>query len=92
MEHDIKELLKKNLEVSERTLLLVEKMHRAVLWARFFSFLKWVVIIGGLAYGYMAIQPMLNQILGISQQVGSLQKMLPAGGNFDSLLKGFLSK
>ena len=92
MESDIKELLKKNLEASERTLHLVEKMHRATLWARFFSFLKWVVIVGGLAYGYMAIQPMLNQLLGISQQVGDLQKMIPSGGEgLDSLIKGFIN-
>ncbi len=93
MESDIKELLKKNLEASERTLHLVEKMHRAALWARFFSFLKWVVIIAGLAYGYMAIQPMLNQILGISQQVSGLQKMIPSGGgDLEGLIKGFMNK
>mgnify|MGYP001584060200 FL=1 len=85
---DIKDLLRKNLEVSERTLQLVEKMHRAALWARFFTLVKWVVIIGGLVWSYLALQPYIQQLLGISQQVGDLQKSIPAGG-LDSL-KGFL--
>ncbi|MEK7117701.1 MAG: hypothetical protein AAB861_02905, partial [Patescibacteria group bacterium] len=85
---DLKDLLRKNLEVSERTLRLVEKMHRAALWARFFTLVKWVVIIGGLVWSYLALQPYIQQFLGISQQVGDLQKSIPTGG-LDSL-KGFL--
>ena len=88
MMDDLRELLRKNLEVSERTLQLVEKMHRAALWARFFTLVKWVVIIGGLVWSYLALQPYIQQLLGISQQVGDLQKSIPAGG-LDSL-KGFL--
>ena len=92
MESDIKELLRKNLEVSERTLQLVQKMHRASLWSRFFTLLKWIIIIGGVAWGYLAIQPVLQKALGISQQIGDLQKTIPSGGGFDSLLKSFLNK
>ncbi|MDP3800026.1 MAG: hypothetical protein Q8Q90_01225 [bacterium] len=91
MSDDIKELLKKNLEASERTLHLVEKMHRVVLWARFFSLLKWVLIISFTVWSYMAIQPYLNQFLGISQQVGDLQKMIPSGSNLDGIIKSFLN-
>ncbi|MDP3764593.1 MAG: hypothetical protein Q8Q95_03150 [bacterium] len=89
MESDIKELLKKNLEASERTLHLVEKIHRAALWAKFFSLLKWAIIIGGLVWSYLAIQPYLQQLLGISQQVGSLQDSLPNDFDIGSLLKNF---
>ena len=92
MESDIKELLRKNLEVSERTLQLVQKMHRAVLWGRFFTLLKWVIIIGGVAWGYLAIQPFLQQLLGLGQQVSGLQKSLPSAGNLDGILKSFLGK
>ncbi|MFY9493079.1 MAG: hypothetical protein WAP55_01140 [Minisyncoccia bacterium] len=90
MESDIKELLRKNLEISERTLQLVQKMHRAVLWARFFTLLKWIIIVGGLAWGYLAIQPVLQKALGISQQIGDLQKSLPSGGGLDGILKNFI--
>ncbi|MBI2052557.1 MAG: hypothetical protein HYT38_02705 [Candidatus Sungbacteria bacterium] len=92
MSDDIKELLRKNLEVSERTLQLVQKMHRAALWSRFFSLLKWVIIIGATVWGYLAIQPFLRQLLGFGQQIGDLQKSLPSSGGFDSLLKSFLGK
>lgn len=99
---DIKDLLKKNLEVSERTLQLVEKMHRAALWARFFNLIKWAIIIGVTVWSYIAIQPYLEKALGLSQQIGGLspfggssaggQKSLPSSGGLDSLLKGFLNK
>ena len=85
---DLKDLLRKNLEVSERTLQLVEKMHRAALWARFFSLVKWALIIAFTVWSYLAIQPYIQQFLGISQKVGDLQKSIPTGG-LDSL-KGFL--
>ena len=90
MPDDIKELLRKNLEVSERTLQLVQKMHHAVLWARFFGFLKWVIIIGGLAWGYLALQPFLQQLLGFGQQIGGLQKSLPSSGGLEGILKNFI--
>lgn len=90
MESDIKELLRKNLEVSERTLQLVQKMHRAALWARFFSLLKWAVIIGAAVWSYQAIQPYLQKALGISQQIGDLQKSLPSGGGLEGILKNFI--
>lgn len=89
MSEDIKELLKKNLEVSERTLQLVQKIHRAALWARFFTFLKWVVIVGGLVWSYIALQPYLEKFLGISQQIGGLQNSLPNNFGIESLLKNF---
>jgi len=88
MSEDLKELLRKNLEISERTLQLVEKMHRAALWARFFSLVKWAIIIAATVWGYLIIQPYIQQFLGISQQVGDLQKSIPSGG-LDAL-KGFL--
>ena len=85
LDPDLNELLKKNLEVSQRTLYLVEKMHRGILWGRFFSFLKWAIIIGVSVWSYIALQPYLQKALGIGQQLGNLQKSLPAGGNLDSL-------
>ena len=69
MESDIKDLLRKNLEVSEESLKLLQKMHRAALWGRFFNFLKWVIIIGATVWGYWALQPYLEQLLGFSTQI-----------------------
>lgn len=80
MSDDIKELLRKNLEISERTLELTQKMHRAALWARFFGLLKWAIIIGATVWGYLVIQPYLNQLLGLSNSI-------PQGFDVGGLLK-----
>ena len=72
MSDDIKELLRKNLEISERTLQLTQKMHRGILWSRFFGFLKWAIIIGATVWGYLALQPYLEQFLGLSSQIEGL--------------------
>ncbi|MEK9174370.1 MAG: hypothetical protein AAB725_00155 [Patescibacteria group bacterium] len=92
MESDVKELLRKNLEASERTLHLVEKMHRAALWARFFSFLKWVVIVGATVWGYLALQPYLEKALGLSREIGNLQNSLPQNGGLENIIKSFLDR
>ncbi|MBI2454225.1 MAG: hypothetical protein HYV54_01470 [Parcubacteria group bacterium] len=81
MEHDIKQLLEKNLEISQESLRLIQKMHRAALWARFFGLLKWAIIIGGTVWGYLVIQPYLNQLL-------SLGNSIPQGFDVGGLLKG----
>lgn len=80
MSDDIKELLRKNLEVSERTLQLVQKMHRGILWGRFFGLLKWVIIISAAVWGYLALQPYLNQLMGLGNSI-------PKGFDVGGLLK-----
>ncbi len=81
MEHDIKQLLEKNLEVSQESLRLMQKMHRAAMWAKFFGLLKWAIIIGGTVWGYLVIQPYLNQLLGLGNSI-------PQGFDVGGLLKG----
>ena len=81
MDSEIKELLRKNLEISERTLQLTQKMHRGILWSRFFGFLKWAIIIGATVWGYLALQPYLNQLLGLGNSI-------PQGFDVGGLLKG----
>lgn len=79
-DNDLKNLLEKNLEVSKETLKLVQKMHRAAMWAKFFGLLKWAIIIGGTVWGYLVIQPYLNQLLGLSNSI-------PQGFDVGGLLK-----
>ncbi len=86
MDHDIKELLKKNLEVSERSLDILQKMRRASLWGRFFHLLKWAIIIGATVWSYLALQPYLQKFIGLGQQFNELQNSLP-GGDLQDLLK-----
>lgn len=87
MSEDIKKLLEKNLEVSERTLYLVQKMHRAALWARFFGLLKWAIIIGATVWSYLALQPYLEKLFSIGRQFGGLQELLSPGDGADDLLQ-----
>ena len=81
MDSEIKELLRKNLEISERTLQLTQKMHRGILWGRFFGILKWAIVIGGVIWGYLALQPYLQQFLGLSNQT--------QGSGYLDILKNF---
>ena len=85
MDHDIKELLKKNLEVSERSLDILQKMRRASLWGRFFHLLKWLIIIGATVWSYLALQPYLQKFIGLGQQFNELQNSLPQGSLQDIL-------
>ncbi len=84
MDKDIKDLLEKNLEATQRILYLTEKMHRASLWARFFTLVKWVIIIAAAVWGYVALQPYLQQLMGLQQSLPALNSL---GG-----LKGMIGK
>lgn len=85
MDDYIKKLLEKNLEVSERSYQLLQKMHRAALWGRFFYVFKWLIIIGLTVWSYLALQPYLQKLLGMGQQLNSLQNSLPSSGLQDLL-------
>ncbi|MFH1956559.1 MAG: hypothetical protein ABIJ28_02860 [Patescibacteria group bacterium] len=77
----LKDLLKRNLEVSEESLKILKKMHRAAIMGRFFLFLKWVIIIG-LSFGtYYYIEPHLQTIIdnfnSISSGLSEIKNILP---------------
>ena len=59
MDDEIKQLLEKNLEVSEKSLSLLKTMRREVVLGRIFHFIKWAVIIGLIIFGLVKIQPYL---------------------------------
>ena len=64
MEPDLKLLLEKNLEATRKTLELVQKMHRAILWQRVTTIIKWIAIIGITVFSYLQIQPYLGTLYG----------------------------
>lgn len=59
MDEEVKNILAKNLEVAEKTLALLKKMRREVVWGRVLHVAKWMVIGGLLAYGFIQVQPYL---------------------------------
>jgi len=84
MDEDIKGLLKKNLEASEKALGILRKMHRAMVWGRVFIWAKWVLVAALLIVGYVQIQPYLNDIslayqdlLPVLENLQKLNKSLP---------------
>lgn len=60
---DIKNLLRKNLEVSEKSLNILQKMHRAQTTGRIFAILKWVVIIGISVGLFYYLEPYLKSLM-----------------------------
>jgi len=75
MEEELKELMQKNLEVSEETLRILKKINRARVFGSIFSLIKWVIIIGISVGAYYYIEPVLKDILN------NLQGMLEAVQN-----------
>lgn len=70
-DEELKQLLKKNIEVSEESLGILKKMRRAALMGRFFSFLKWVIIIGISVGAYYYIEPYLQTMIKAFSVVSS---------------------
>ena len=59
MDEELKNLMERNLEVSEKTLAILKKMRREVIWGRIFTLTKWALIIGFVVFGFLQIQPYL---------------------------------
>ena len=79
MDEEIKNLLEKNLEVSEKSLAILQKMRRGVIWGRIFHLAKWVIIIGLLIFGFIKVQP---YILYWSEVFADISAGLQSVNNF----------
>ncbi len=64
MDPELKELLRRNLAISEETNNLLKKMHSAQKWGRFFRLFYWLVIISLSLGAYYYLQGPLEQLLG----------------------------
>jgi hypothetical protein len=69
MDEETRQLLQKNLEVSQESLKILKKINRARIAGNIFSFLKWMVIIGASVGAYYYIQPYLDQMLALIKQL-----------------------
>lgn len=63
VEPELKDLLQKNLEASEKSLSILKKMRRAQVWGGVATFIKWGVIIAVSFGAYYLIEPYLRQAL-----------------------------
>ena len=98
MDEEIKNLLKKNLEVSEESFKILKKIHRDVWWRRFFGLAKFAIVIALLIFSYLTLEPLLNNLLNTYQKVlnptGAQNVNLNVGINSDtipSVLKNLLN-
>jgi len=81
---DLQKLLRKNIELSQEILSYVKSINRQFMLRRFFMIIKWGLIIGLLVFGFIQIQPYLDPLAKMLQNVsGILQQLpgvLPTGG------------
>lgn len=92
---EIAKLLRENLEISRKTLKIVQKMQRAVFWQRVLKMTKWGIIIGLIVFGFIKIQPYLESIFELYQSLGntlSRIQELPSSQNLPEGLKNILSR
>jgi hypothetical protein len=69
MDEETRQLLQKNLDVSQESLNILKKINGARIAGNIFSFLKWMVIIGASVGAYYYIQPYLDQMLALIKQL-----------------------
>jgi hypothetical protein len=76
-EDDLKNLLQKNLEVSQESLKILKKINRARIIGNIFTFLKWMIIIGASIGIYYYIQPYLGKLTDLWKQLQEMQNVVP---------------
>ncbi|MEK7121974.1 MAG: hypothetical protein AAB807_00165 [Patescibacteria group bacterium] len=71
MEDELKNLLRKNLEVSQESLRILKKINRDRIYGKIFYLLKWAVIIGATLGTYYYIEPMIKDLINTLSAVNS---------------------
>lgn len=75
---ELRELVRKNIAVTEDTNKLVHRMHRSALWGRFFQIVWWLAVLAasGAAY-YYYLQPYVQQLENLYGQVEKSGQQYP---------------
>lgn len=96
MDPELKALVKENLKLARETHDLVEKMHSAQKWGRFFRILYWVILIGISVGAFYFLQGPLMQLIDTYQGLlGGIEKAqqgvnsIPDLGAIQEILKKF---
>ncbi len=64
MDQELRDLLEKNLQISEENNELLKKLYRSQKWSQFMSIMYWVLIIGITFGTYYYLQPYIETLLG----------------------------
>lgn len=82
MDEEIKNLLEKNLEVSQKSLEILTKMRRDIMWGRALTALKWIVLVGLIIFGTVKAWPYLmywgEVLTTIANSLQKLMSIFPA--------------
>jgi hypothetical protein len=68
---ELKELVRRNIALSEETNRMVHSMHRSSMWSMVFRVIWWLVILGASAAVYAYLAPYLEQIWKLYDSIGS---------------------
>jgi hypothetical protein len=83
---ELKELLRRNIALSEDTNRIVHKVRRGAAWGRFFQILWWLLIIAVSGVTYYFYQPYL---LKIEQVYGNLETDQKQAQTYESEVSNF---
>lgn len=64
MDQELRDLLEKNLKISEDNNEILRKLYRSQKWSQFMSLMYWVLIIGVTFGVYYYLQPYIETLLG----------------------------
>jgi len=85
MDEETKKLILENTEIVRKTLEVTQRIEKRLFWQRALKTAKWVIIIALTALGFWQIQPYIDPILGLYQnlfgvlgQTQNLQQNFPA--------------
>ncbi len=76
MDEYVKELMRKNLEVSQESFKILKKMHRARIWGGVFKTIKWIVIIALSVGSYYYVEPYLNKMIDTVSSMSSSMEQI----------------
>ena len=69
MDPEIKELLRRNLKISEDSNVLLHKMHRSAVRSSIMRAIYWIIIIGSGVVSYYYLQPYISKVLALYNDV-----------------------
>lgn len=83
MDQEIREKLSQTYKLAEENNRLLHKLNRALVWARVWGFLKWIIIIGSTVGVYYYFQPQIEALMELNASVWD------AVGGAKEALEGF---
>ncbi len=82
MDPEIKELLRRNIKLSEDSNALLHKMHRGAVWSSIMRAIYWLIIIGSGVISYYYLQPYITKVLVLYNDLQAGAAKVKSFGSF----------